>query len=148
MRQSCIRLFLDTLPASEGPEPDTNPLHVALPTAGLYPQPHHPIQHYAGGTPAPVKRGGGGGGGGGYFLSERKINALAYADDIAVSCKIEMQDCYGQVCGLWRQGRGFQFNARKCGSLYLINQAPLIYVDNLFSPCLGNDIIPDLSPIL
>ena len=40
---------------------------------------------------------------------------------------------------------GFQFNTRKCGSLCLINQALRIYMDNIFTPHLGDDIVPALT---
>ena len=50
----------------------------------------------------------------------------------------------GSVCRV-RDWSGFRFNAKKCGSMCMVNQAPRIYVDRLFTPHLGGDIIPALT---
>ena len=82
----------------------------------------------------------------GYSLAGNTINALAYADDICVAAasKAEVQDLLDR-CVAFADWAGFHFNARKCGSLCLINQAPQIYVDNLFTPHLGADVISALT---
>ena len=82
----------------------------------------------------------------GYSLAGNTINALAYVDDICVAAasKVEVQDLLDR-CVAFSDWAGFRFNARKCGSLCLINQAPQIYVDNLFTPRLGVDVVPALT---
>ena len=82
----------------------------------------------------------------GYTLSGCKVNALAYADDIciAASSKDEIQILLDR-CTQYVEWAGFAFNAKKCGSLCLVNQASPIYVDHLYTPRLGADVIPALS---
>ena len=84
----------------------------------------------------------------GYTLSGCKVNALAYADDIciAASSKDEIQTLLDR-CTQYMElaGFAFKFNAKKCGSLCLVNQASPIYVDHLYTPRLGADVIPALS---
>ena len=55
-----------------------------------------------------------------------------------------MQDLLDR-CVTFADWAGFRFNVRKCGSLCLINQAPRIYVDNTFTPRLGDDTVPALT---
>ena len=80
----------------------------------------------------------------GYVLAG--LNSLAYADDICVvdSTKTELQGLLDQCCE-FAQWAGLVFNARKCGSLCLVNETPLVHVDHLFSPLLGAESIPALS---
>ena len=82
----------------------------------------------------------------GYTLAGDKVNALAYADDvcIAASSKEEAQILLDR-CTQYVEWAGFAFNAKKCGSLCLVNQASPIYVDHLYTPRLGADVIPALS---
>ena len=79
---------------------------------------------------------------GGYHIAGYNINTLAYADDVCIiaSSKMEMQSLLDR-CVEFGEWSGFRFNAKKCGSMCLVNQAPRIYVDCLFTPHLGGDII-------
>eukprot|EP00731_Ephydatia_muelleri_P013815 Em0007g1125a len=74
------------------------------------------------------------------------VNSLAYADDvcIAASSKEENQHLLDRAME-YVEWAGFAFNAKKCGSLCMINQAPRISVDHLYTPRLGTDVIPALS---
>ena len=82
----------------------------------------------------------------GYLIGNAKVNALAYADDVCVAAatKEEMQDLLDRCAafGVWT---GFRFNTRKCGSLCMVNQTPRIYVDDLFQPRLGEEVIPAMK---
>ena len=82
----------------------------------------------------------------GYLIGTNKVNALAYADDVcaAASSKEEAQSLLDS-CAAFGDWAGFRFNARKCGSLCLANQTPHIYVDDLFTPRLGDEVIPALT---
>ena len=82
----------------------------------------------------------------GYPLAGYTINSLAYADDICVtaSSKTELQSLLNH-CYEFAEWAGLVFNAGKCGSLCLVNQAPRIYVDHLFTPLLGTEAIPALT---
>ena len=82
----------------------------------------------------------------GYLIGTNKINALAYADDVCVvaSSKEGAQGLLDR-CAAFGDWAGFRFNAKKCGSLCLVNQTPHIYVDDLFTPRLGEEVIPALS---
>eukprot|EP00731_Ephydatia_muelleri_P013945 Em0007g1255a len=79
-------------------------------------------------------------------LTPRSINALAYADDvcIAASSKEEAQDLLDR-CAAFGEWAGLRFNVRKCGSLCMVNQAPRIYDDCLFTPHLGAEVTPALT---
>ena len=98
--------------------------------AGVPSQPHH-LKHRARGTPAPPVHQSG--------RADTKVNALAYADDvcIAASRKEEAQDLLDRCAGF-----GLRF---KCGSLCMVNQAPRIYEDCLFTPHLGAEVTPALT---
>ncbi|KAL5509813.1 hypothetical protein EMCRGX_G005243 [Ephydatia muelleri] len=82
----------------------------------------------------------------GYTLAGCRVNSLAYADDvcIAASSKEENQHLLDRAME-YVEWAGFAFNAKKCGSLCMINQAPRISVDHLYTPRLGTDVIPALS---
>ena len=82
----------------------------------------------------------------GYTLAGKKINALAYADDICVaaSTKPGTQDLLDR-CAAFGEWTGFRFNAKKCATLCMVNQPSRVYVDNLFTPRLGPDTIPALT---
>ena len=81
-----------------------------------------------------------------YLIGTNKVNALAYADDVCVaaSSKEEAQGLLDR-CAAFGDWAGFRFNARKCGSLCFVNQTPHIYVDDLFTPRLGDEVIPALT---
>ena len=85
----------------------------------------------------------------GYRIGDTKVNVLAYADDVCVaaSTKEEVQDLLDRcgVFGDWSGFRFFRFNTQKCGSLCMVNQAPCIYVDDLFQPRLGEEVIPAMK---
>ena len=82
----------------------------------------------------------------GHLIGDAKVNALAYADDVCVaaSTKEEVQDLLDR-CTVFGDWAGFRFNARKCGSLCMVNQTPRIYVDDLFQPRLGEEVIPAMK---
>ncbi|KAL5509857.1 hypothetical protein EMCRGX_G005296 [Ephydatia muelleri] len=82
----------------------------------------------------------------GYLLAGYAINSLAYADDICVvaSNRTEIQDLLN-MCHEFADWAGLVFNAQKCGSLCMVNQAPRIHVDHCFSPLIGTEAIPPLS---
>ena len=65
---------------------------------------------------------------GGYSIAGYNINTLAYADDVCViaSSKTEMQSLLDR-CAEFGNWSGFRFNAKKCGSMCMVNQAPRIY---------------------
>ena len=83
---------------------------------------------------------------GGYSIAGYNINTLVYANDVCViaSSKMEMQSLLDQ-CAEFGDWSGFRFNVKKCGSMCMVNQAPRINVDCLFTPHLGGDIIPTLT---
>ncbi|KAL5509939.1 hypothetical protein EMCRGX_G005389 [Ephydatia muelleri] len=82
----------------------------------------------------------------GYRIGNTTVNALAYADDVCVVAanKEEMQDLLDR-CAAFADWAGFRYNARKCGSLCIVNQSPRIYVDSLFTPRLGEEEISALA---
>ena len=82
----------------------------------------------------------------GYTLAGSKLNSLAYADDICVTASTndDVQELLDR-CVTFTEWAGFKFNAKKCGSLCLVNRSSPIYVDHLFSPRLGADNIPALT---
>ena len=82
----------------------------------------------------------------GYRIGNTTVNALAYADDVCVVAanKEEMQDLLDR-CAAFADWADFRYNARKCGSLCIVNQSPRIYVDSLFTPRLGEEEIPALA---
>ncbi|KAL5510044.1 hypothetical protein EMCRGX_G005512 [Ephydatia muelleri] len=65
---------------------------------------------------------------GGYSIAGYNINTLAYADDVCViaSSKTEMQSLLDR-CAEFGNWSGFRFDAKKCGSMCMVNQAPRIY---------------------
>ena len=81
----------------------------------------------------------------GYTLAQDHYNSLAYADDVCVmaSTKEGLQSLLDQ-CKEFAEWAGLAYNVKKCGSLCLINESH-IYVDYLFTPHLGTEIIPALS---
>ena len=105
--------------------------------AGVPSQPH-PLKHRARGTPAPPVHQSG--------RADTKVNALAYADDvcIAASSKEEAQDLLDR-CAAFGDWAGPRFNVRKCGSLCMVNQAPRIYENCLFTPHLGTEVTQALT---
>ena len=82
----------------------------------------------------------------GYTLAGYTINSLAYADDLCVMAKSK-DDTQGLLdwCKEFTEWAGLTINVKKCGSLCLVNEASRIYVDNLFTPRLGTEVIPALS---
>ena len=82
----------------------------------------------------------------GYRMAGHTINSLAYADDVCVvaSDKAEMQSLLDQ-CEEFASWAQFVFNTKKCGSLCLSNKGSPIYVDHLFTPHLGTEVIPALT---
>eukprot|EP00731_Ephydatia_muelleri_P013793 Em0007g1103a len=82
----------------------------------------------------------------GFSLAGCTINSLAYADDVCViaSSKPELQGLLYQ-CQTFTTWAGLVFNAKKCGSLCMFNEAPRLYVDHLYSPLLGMEVIPALT---
>ena len=82
----------------------------------------------------------------GYAIAGYTINALAYADDVCViaTTKPDLQGILDR-CKEFADWAGLAFNAKKCGSLYLVNHTSRLYVDHLYSPHLGTDPIPALS---
>ena len=82
----------------------------------------------------------------GYTLAGYTINSLAYADDLCVMAKSK-DDTQGLLdrCKEFTEWAGLTINVKKCGSLCLVNEASHIYVDNLFTPRLGTEVIPALS---
>ena len=82
----------------------------------------------------------------GYQIAGCNINSLAYADDVCVVAtkKSDMQSLLDQ-CMAFAEWVGLTFNAKKCGSLCMINKQTPIFVDTQFSPRMGADNIPALS---
>ena len=82
----------------------------------------------------------------GYLIAGHTINSLAYADDVCVvaSDKTELQGLLDQ-CEEFATWAQFVFNTKKCGSLCLFNKGSPIYVDHLFTPHLGAEVIPALT---
>ena len=79
----------------------------------------------------------------GYAMAGCTINSLAYADDVCIVAtkKSDMQSLLDR-CVAFAEWAGLTFNAKKCGSLCMLNrQSPI----PLFSPHLGADTIPALS---
>lgn len=60
------------------------------------------------------------------------------------SSKPELQGLLYQ-CQTFTTWAGLVFNAKKCGSLCMFNEAPRLYVDHLYSPLLGMEVIPALT---
>ncbi|KAL5510049.1 hypothetical protein EMCRGX_G005519 [Ephydatia muelleri] len=83
---------------------------------------------------------------GGYSIAGYNINTFVYANDVCViaSSKTVMQSLLDQ-CAEFGDWSSFRFNAKKCGSMCMVNQAPRINVDCLFTPHLGGDIITTLT---
>ncbi|KAL5509843.1 hypothetical protein EMCRGX_G005280 [Ephydatia muelleri] len=82
----------------------------------------------------------------GFPVAGYTINSLAYADDVCViaTSKSELQGLLDQ-CHAFTTWAGLVFNAKKCGSLCMTNEAPRLYVDHLYSPHLGAEAIPALT---
>ncbi|KAL5509882.1 hypothetical protein EMCRGX_G005322, partial [Ephydatia muelleri] len=81
----------------------------------------------------------------GSVLEIDHYNSLTYADDVCVmaSTKEGLQSLLDQ-CKEFAEWAGLTYNVKKCGSLCLINESH-IYVDHLFTPHLGTELIPALS---
>ena len=82
----------------------------------------------------------------GFPLAGYTINSLAYANDVCVvaSSKPELQGLLDQ-CQAFTTWAGLEFNAKKCGSLCMVNEAPRLHVDHLYLPHLSTEAIPALT---